>query len=97
MTLVQTREKLKPFVDDGVVFKDRKREAKKTNDDFFNQKKNAELEEKICGYKIRIQENIEEKNITQLEKIVGELTTDLDDNPDNIYMQQSLRLNIIHA
>ena len=63
MTLVQTREKLKPFVDDGVVFKDRKREAKKTNDDFFNQKKNAELEEKICAYKIKIQENIEEKNI----------------------------------
>ena len=36
MTLVQTREKLKPFVDDGVVHKDRKRETKKATDDFVN-------------------------------------------------------------
>ena len=34
MTLVNTREKLKPFVDDGVVHKDRKREVKRARDDF---------------------------------------------------------------
>ena len=97
MTLVQTREKLKPFIDDGVVHKDRKREVKKEGDDFSIQKKNAKLEEKICANKIRIQESIEEKNITELEKIVTELTIDLDETPDNVYMQSSLRLNIIHA
>ena len=97
MTLVQTREKLKPFVDDGVVHKDRKKETKRATDDFINQKKNADLEERICSYKIKIQESIEEKNIPSLEKIVAELTMDLDDNPDNIYVQQTLRLNIIHA
>ena len=63
MTLVQTREKLKPFVDDGVVHKDRKRETKKATDDFVNQKKNVVLEERVCAYKIKIQENIEDKNI----------------------------------
>ena len=97
MTLVQTREKLKPFVDDGVVHKDRKRETKKASDDFVNQKKNAVLEERICAYKIKIQENIEDKNVTNLEKIVNELTMELDDGPDNLYLQQSLRLSIIHA
>lgn len=52
MTLVQTREKLKPFVDDGVVHKDRKRQIKKPNDDIINQKKNAELEERVCDFKV---------------------------------------------
>lgn len=36
MTLVQTREKLKPFVDDGVVHKDRKKESKPANDEGLN-------------------------------------------------------------
>ena len=32
-----------------------------------------------------------------LEKIVMELTSELDDSPDNMYLQMKLRLNIIHA
>ena len=58
MTLVQTREKLKPFVDDGVVHKDRKRQIKKAGDEVINQKKNAELEERICEFKVLITEAI---------------------------------------
>ena len=87
MTLVQTREKLKPFVDDGVVHKDRKREKKREVDSFLNQKKNDELNERICVFKIKIQEAIENKEIPLLEKIVNELTIELDENPDNQYLQ----------
>ena len=32
MTLITTRDKLKPFVDEGVVHKDRRKEAKKNVD-----------------------------------------------------------------
>ena len=98
MTLVQTREKLKPFVDNGVVHKDRKHEKKKKDeDDLFKRKKDEELEERICNYKAMIQDCIEEKKISELEKIVAKLTQEMQDTPENLYMQQCLRLNIIHA
>ena len=70
MTLVQTREKLKPFVDDGVVHKDRKREVKKNIDEFLNQKKNQELNQKISEYRTTIVELIKDKAINSLEKLV---------------------------
>lgn len=54
MTLVTTREKLKPFVDDGVVHKDRKHVVRKGGEDFTNQRKNAQLEERICEYKVKL-------------------------------------------
>ena len=97
MTLVQTREKLKPFVDDGVVHKDRKREIKRTGDEYHNQRKNAELQEKICEYRIRITEAIREKEIKVLERIITELTSELDETPDNNYIISSLKPNVIHA
>ena len=97
MTLVTTREKLKPFVDDGVVHKDRKRQVKRGMVDFTNQKKNAELEERICEYKVKMIQAIQDRNIKTLENIVQELSGDLDETPDNDYVVSCLRLNIIHA
>lgn len=78
MTLVQTREKLKPFVDDGVVHKDRKKQVKKASDDFANQKKDADLEEIIVNYRVDIAENIRDKNILRLEQILRDLAQEIE-------------------
>jgi hypothetical protein len=64
MTLVSTREKLKPFVDDGVVHKDRKKDSRKGNDDNITLRKNSNFEERLVDYKVRIIESIQDKNLT---------------------------------
>lgn len=58
MTLVGTREKLKPFVDEGVVHKDRKRDTNKAVEGTFKPKKGGNLEERINDYKILLFEYI---------------------------------------
>lgn len=64
MTLVSTREKLKPFVDDGVVHKDRKKDTRKGGDDSIGVRKNNDVEERLVDYKVRIIECIQDKNLT---------------------------------
>ena len=86
MTLVQTREKLKPFIDEGVVHKDRKREVKKASDDFLSQKKNVKLEEKIIELKVKIITCIEEKNMVVLEKLIAELANEMVETPESSYI-----------
>ena len=58
MTLVATREKLKPFVDEGVVCKDRKRDPKKDLEEKMNPKKAIGLEERITNCRMAIIEHI---------------------------------------
>ena len=97
MTLVQTREKLKPFVDDGVVFKDRKKVAKKAIFQFSNQEKNPDLKARITETRLRLRHLIETKNVNQLERELYQITTDVDENPDNQYVLKQLELDVINA
>ena len=92
MKLVQTREKLKPFCDEGVVHKDRKVCTKKKQEENNDRKKDPKLEARICEYKERIKELLEDTNVYGLEKVVKELTQDLDDDADIDYISESLRL-----
>ena len=40
---------------------------------------------------------MEEKEARSLEKVVNELTVGLAEDPDNLYVAQKLRLDIIHC
>ena len=54
MTLVQTRSKLQPFIDEGVIYKDRKIVRYKRDDEKMNHI-DPEVEERIMNYKDKIQ------------------------------------------
>ena len=96
MTLVQTREKLKPFVDEGVVHKDRKREVKMA-DESSKPKDHSKLEEIICDYRVKIFEYITNKKIVpELEKLITELTNLPEDSESN-YILGELRMHIIQG
>ena len=84
-------------MDNGVVHKDRKRVVKKTSIQFGNQSKNLALKERIIEYKEKIKELMVEKNIFALENLINELTMEMMETPDNQYLLQQLRLDIIHA
>jgi hypothetical protein len=88
---------MKPFVDEGVVHKDRKRVVKKAGFLYAAQQKDVKLNERICEYRVKIQDFIAEKDTRSLELVVNELTSGLAENPENLYMAQKLRLDIIHA
>jgi len=53
LTLVATRQKLQPFVDEGVIYKDRKIVSKKNQED-VKSRRDAELDERIVAYKEKI-------------------------------------------
>lgn len=99
MKLVQTRDKLKPFCDEGVVHKDRKRcnkNDKEAGDD-EDKKRDVVVEKRIWEYKERIKELITDTDIYGLTKLLKEVTEDLDDDPHIDYIQKKLRLEIIHC
>ena len=94
LTLVQTRQKLQPFLDQGVVYKDRKIVK---IDDNGDEKKNADIEERIVLYREKILHSIENKKMFELETILNELAITLDDNIDNINIYKELRMSIVHG
>lgn len=94
MTLVATREKLKPFVDEGVVCKDRKRDPKKDLSANINPKKAIGLEERLTNYRLTIIEFIQQKNYKGLESLVKEFTMAHED-PENNYLADQLQYDII--
>ena len=96
LTLVATRQKLQPFVDDGVIYKDRKIVSKKLEESKKN-RRDAELDERIVAYKEKIQETIENSRLFELEQVMNELTLSQDDNPENLKIYKELRMNIIHG
>ena len=53
MTLVQTRSKLQPFIDEGVIYKDRTIVRYKRDDEKMNHI-DPEVEERILNYKEKI-------------------------------------------
>ena len=76
---------MKPFIDDGFVHKDRRR-SKIIPDDGHEKKIDPSLEARIWEYKERILESMEEKNIFELQKIVKEVSIDLDNDPHIEYI-----------
>ena len=82
---------MKPFIDDGFVHKDRRR-SKYNPDDGVEKKIDPALEQRIWEYKERILEHITEKSIFELQKIVNEVSYELDNDPHIEYIQDSLRL-----
>ena len=60
MTLVNTRQKLQPFVDEGVVHKDRKKATKKNVDEVSKQRQqDSKVTDKIREYREAIQDAIQ--------------------------------------
>ena len=96
MSLVTNRDRLKPFVDEGVVHKDRKREVKRYAEDGQKPKNHVQLEERITILKNKISDLIKDKNIGELKDLIVQ-TADLADDPDNDYVISSVRMYIIHA
>ena len=96
LTLVITRQKLQPFVDEGVIYKDRKIVNKKKEQDTVK-RKDAELEERVTAYRDKIHDCITYKRLFELEQVLNELTLSQDDNPDNMKIYKELRMNIIHG
>ena len=82
MTLVNTRQKLQPFVDEGVVHKDRKR-CNKKKDYLPEQKKenreNLTLQVEARDFKLKIQEYMEKKQMHELDHLLNEIALKLDD------------------
>ena len=96
MTRVQTRSKLQPFIDEGVIYKDRKIVRYKRDDEKMNHI-DPEVEERIMNYKDKIQACIREGTMFELEAIINELTLSMDDNIDNLRIYERLRMNLIHG
>ena len=68
LTLMQVRQKLQPFVDEGFIYKDRKVESKKfTKQQKGKTKQDAELEERIEAFRNKINECIRCKKVYELE------------------------------
>ena len=94
MTLVQTRQKLQPFLDDGVVYKDRKI-VKKVEDE--SKRRDADLEERIVKYREQIAGFIENRRYMELEMILNELTLSQIDDIDSLKIYEELRMSIVHG
>ena len=97
LTLVQTRQKLAPFIDDGVVMKDRKPVTKKKEESNDPKIKNQEIEEKISNFQARINDCIANKEFADLENVLNDLVATNDDSPDNLKVYHALRLKIIQG
>lgn len=98
MTLVNTRQKLQPFLDDGVVHKDRKKATKKNLDENSSKRQqDPRVIDKIRDFRERIHACIEEAKIYELESVLNELVLEMDDTPEYNEIYRALRLNIIHG
>ena len=97
VTLVQLRQKLQPFIDEGVVYKDRKLVNKKKKRHEISLMKENELEEAVGRYKEQIQACIKHKRLYELEKVLNALTLSPETDPDSLAIYRGLRLNIIHG
>ena len=86
-----------PFIDDGVVYKDRKIEPKKMEESKDPKIKWQELEEKIAIFQQKIFDFIANKEYGELENFLNDLIASNDDNPDNLKVYHALRLNIIQG
>ena len=94
LTLVQTRQKLQPFLDDGVVYKDRK-VVKRAQEE--NKRRNADLEDRIVSYREKIAACIENKRYYELQNLLNDLTISQHDDIDSLKVYEELRLPIIHG
>jgi len=97
MTLVNTRQKLQPFVDEGVVHKDRKKATKKNVDENAQKRKqDPRVIDKIREYRESIQDAIQQGKIWDMDKVLKEIM-DLDDTPENNEIYKALRIYIVHG
>ena len=71
---MQTRQKLQPFVDEGFVYKDRKKDIHQNKHKEVKMKQDAELHERIFAYRDKIMYCITHKKVFELENILNELT-----------------------
>ena len=51
----------------------------------------------MCDIRVRITEAIRDKDVKTIERLVQEVSTDLDESPDSNYVASVLKLNVIHG
>lgn len=96
-SLILTRQKLLPLMDEGFANKNRKK--KKEVDEWTERAKkyNAQIQDQYKQYSDRILELIKVKKTYELEKCLNEITMDLTNTVNINSLYTKLRLDIIHA
>ena len=99
MTLVNTRQKLQPFIDEGVVHQDRKRRKKdkKSEEIKIERKIDCTLHSEVAEYRAKIKDLMERRHVHELSHLLDQLIQKLDDSKYSDELYTMLRMDIIHG
>ena len=100
MTLVNTRQKLAPFVDDGFAHENRAKKKKIVVPlvvDRTEKRIDATLELLVSDYRSKIKAHMRDREYHELDQLLNPLTTKLGDSRYDNELTKELRLDVIHG
>ena len=102
MTLVQTRQKLQPFIDNGFAHEDRKKKTRSNYAEMLRKVVNEKrvdqqsFDSVVHEFRKQIKQHMREREMFELDLLIARLSN-LDDSKYNNELYKQLRLDIIHA
>ena len=91
---------MQPFIDEGVVHQDRKRQKKdkkSDNETKIERKIDCTLHSEVAEYRSKIKELMEKRHVHELGHLLDNLTQKLDDSKYSDELYTMLRMDIIHG